>query len=132
MSALGQVVALKLLLHDGMLDQINTHLPPQIRMLGIRRVTASFDPRKMCDRRHYEYMLPAWALDPSMCRPAAAAQNGHVGEAPSLLACWFACTRWMCCMGLCLQRICPKVHVALEWQTASSRLSASYATFSTV
>lgn len=67
---------------------------PQVVVLGWERVTKGFDARKQCDRRRYEYLLPASALRPdpsqnhraSACAPAqrdttgadatAAAANG--------------------------------------------------------
>ncbi|XP_013856749.1 tRNA pseudouridine synthase A, mitochondrial, partial [Austrofundulus limnaeus] len=38
-SAAGQVVSLKLQLIDDLIKNINEHLPPQIRVLGVKRVT---------------------------------------------------------------------------------------------
>jgi tRNA pseudouridine38-40 synthase len=79
-SAVGQVVALRLLCEDEEADPvqaINAALPPAIRILGCARVTASFDARKACDRRRYEYLLPAWALDPA----AGVARNDAKKEA---------------------------------------------------
>ena len=34
----------------------------------MRRVTGGFDARKMCDRRRYEYVAPAFVFDPTACR----------------------------------------------------------------
>ena len=50
-SAVGQVVSLKMLLVPGILDRINNSLPPVIRVLGYTRVTGSFDARLHCDKR---------------------------------------------------------------------------------
>jgi len=36
----------------------------QIRVFGVQRTTEGFDARKFCDKRKYEYILPAWAFDP--------------------------------------------------------------------
>ena len=80
-SAVGQVVSLRLLCEDEAADPvpaINAALPPSIRILGCARVTGSFDARKACDRRRYEYLLPAWALDPS----AGVARSDAKKEAP--------------------------------------------------
>ncbi|KAJ8260694.1 hypothetical protein COCON_G00164170 [Conger conger] len=63
-SAAGQVVSLKLWLIDDAVDKINAQLPEQIRVLGLRRVTASFDSRKCCDARTYSYLLPTIAFAP--------------------------------------------------------------------
>ncbi|KAK9794961.1 hypothetical protein WJX73_004923 [Symbiochloris irregularis] len=70
-NALGQVVSLNMVLPDGVVDQINAHLPPAIRALGFCRVIKGFDARRLCDKRRYEYFLPAWAFDPSVCKPSA-------------------------------------------------------------
>ena len=78
-SAIGQVVALKMMPKDGILERINKLLPDQIRVLGLKRVTNGFDPRKLCDCRHYEYILPAWAFDPSVCATAMS-QVGAAGS----------------------------------------------------
>lgn len=50
-SAVGQVVSLKMLLVPGVLERINANLPPTIRVLGYTRVTGSFDARLHCDKR---------------------------------------------------------------------------------
>lgn len=64
-SAVGQVVSLNMVLHPpGIVDRMNAELPEQIRVLGHRRVTKGFDARKACDKRRYEYILPAWMFDP--------------------------------------------------------------------
>ena len=34
----------------------------------MRRVTNGFDARKLCDRRRYEYVAPAFVFDPTACR----------------------------------------------------------------
>ncbi|GAA5867676.1 hypothetical protein JCM1840_006654 [Sporobolomyces johnsonii] len=39
-------------------DYINTFLPPAIRLWTVLRVQGSFEPRKICDQRQYEYTLP--------------------------------------------------------------------------
>ena len=38
------------------------------QVLGMRRVTNGFDARKLCDRRRYEYIAPAFVFDPTACR----------------------------------------------------------------
>lgn len=40
----------------------------QIRIFGFQRTTEGFDARKFCDKRRYEYVLPAWAFDPEIGR----------------------------------------------------------------
>ncbi|KAJ8285832.1 hypothetical protein GJAV_G00031420 [Gymnothorax javanicus] len=63
-SAAGQVVSLKLWLIDNILDKINSHLPSQIRVLGLKRVTGGFNSKNKCDARTYMYMLPTIAFAP--------------------------------------------------------------------
>lgn len=48
---------------DPVVARINAELPKAVRVYGWRRVTEGFDARKWCDRRRYEYVLPAWVFD---------------------------------------------------------------------
>ncbi|XP_077479814.1 pseudouridylate synthase 1 homolog [Stigmatopora argus] len=61
-SAAGQVVSLKLWLIEDIVEKINEHLPPQIRILGLKRVTQGFNSKNNCDARTYSYMLPTVAF----------------------------------------------------------------------
>ncbi|XP_015221503.1 pseudouridylate synthase 1 homolog isoform X2 [Lepisosteus oculatus] len=61
-SAAGQVVSLKLWLIDDILEKINRHLPSQIKVLGLKRVTGGFNSKNKCDARTYSYMLPTVAF----------------------------------------------------------------------
>ncbi|XP_034048326.1 tRNA pseudouridine synthase A-like isoform X2 [Thalassophryne amazonica] len=63
-SAAGQVVSLKLRLLDDVVAKINEHLPSQIRVLGLKRVTQGFNSKNNCDGRTYSYMLPTVAFCP--------------------------------------------------------------------
>ncbi|OAA56228.1 tRNA pseudouridine synthase [Niveomyces insectorum RCEF 264] len=45
-------------------ERINAHLPPQIRVWGIQRTVNSFSCYQACDSRWYEYLLPSYALLP--------------------------------------------------------------------
>lgn len=63
-SAAGQVVSLKVRLLDDIIKKINEHLPPQIRVLGIKRVTQGFNSKNNCDARTYSYTLPTVAFAP--------------------------------------------------------------------
>ncbi|XP_070780649.1 pseudouridylate synthase 1 homolog [Enoplosus armatus] len=63
-SAAGQVVSLKLRLIEDIIAKINEHLPQQIRVLGLKRVTQGFNSKNNCDARTYAYMLPTVALSP--------------------------------------------------------------------
>jgi tRNA pseudouridine38-40 synthase len=72
-SAVGQVVSLKMMLEPpGVVARINDNLPATLRVLGFHRVTAGFDARKLCDKRRYEYILPAFAFDPEFGVPRRA------------------------------------------------------------
>lgn len=63
--AAGNVVLCKLIIEDATIqEKINSHLPEQIRVWGIARVNRSFDCRKMCSSRIYEYLLPTHSLLP--------------------------------------------------------------------
>lgn len=61
-SAAGQVVSLKVRMIDDIVEKINEHLPPQIRVLGFKRVTQGFNSKNNCDARTYSYMLPTVAF----------------------------------------------------------------------
>ena len=50
----------------------------QVRVLGWERVTKNFDARTQCDRRRYEYLLPASAFRPEP--PAAKAARGGLAD----------------------------------------------------
>lgn len=63
-SAAGQVVSLKLRLIENIIEKINEHLPPQIRVLGFKRVTQGFNSKNNCDARTYTYLLPTVAFSP--------------------------------------------------------------------
>lgn len=63
-SAAGQVVSLKVRLVDAIMERINEHLPPQIKVLGLKRVTQGFNSKNNCDARTYSYMLPTVAFSP--------------------------------------------------------------------
>lgn len=68
-SALCQVVSFRLPAHaDGpqLVARVNAELPEQIRVYGYQKVADGFDARRDCDGRSYEYIFPAWLLDPAM------------------------------------------------------------------
>ncbi|XP_028793954.1 tRNA pseudouridine synthase A-like isoform X1 [Neltuma alba] len=68
-SAVGQVVSGRFYIDPpGLVDRLNSNLSPQIRIFGYKRVTASFNAKKFCDRRRYVYLIPVFALDPSSHR----------------------------------------------------------------
>ncbi|XP_065218514.1 pseudouridylate synthase 1 homolog isoform X2 [Planococcus citri] len=62
-SALRQVINLNL--RDGVKpEDINQHLPEQIRILAIKRVTKGFNSKNSCDYRTYSYTCPSFAFAP--------------------------------------------------------------------
>lgn len=46
------------------MDLINSLLPEDIRLMGCKRVTQSFDAKNFCDHRTYAYLMPTFALAP--------------------------------------------------------------------
>ena len=63
--AAGNVISLKLIVEDPKTVQnINAHLPPQIRVWGIERTTGSFSCYQTCDSRWYEYLIPTYSFLP--------------------------------------------------------------------
>lgn len=67
-SAICQVVSARLVADpvETFPERVNKHLPDQIRILGIHRVTEGFAARMFCDKRRYEYILPEWVFDPAI------------------------------------------------------------------
>uniref|UniRef100_A0A8D0BHS4 Pseudouridylate synthase 1 homolog n=1 Tax=Salvator merianae TaxID=96440 RepID=A0A8D0BHS4_SALMN len=61
-SAAGQIVSLKVWLIEDIIPKINSHLPPSIRILGLKRVTGGFNSKNKCDARTYSYMVPTFAF----------------------------------------------------------------------
>lgn len=63
--AAGNVVSLKMIIEDpDIVQKINDHLPEQIRVWGFTRTNRSFECRKVCSSRVYEYILPTYTLMP--------------------------------------------------------------------
>ncbi|KAI5705848.1 hypothetical protein M8J75_002335 [Diaphorina citri] len=60
-SALKQIVSLKLP-EEANKEAINEHLPEQIRILSIKRVTKGFNSKNNCDARTYSYTCPTYAF----------------------------------------------------------------------
>ena len=50
-SAIGNVASLKCVLVDDLEDKINEHLPDDIRITGVQRVTGGFDAKNKCSHR---------------------------------------------------------------------------------
>lgn len=63
--AAGNMISLKLIVEeDDIVEKINSHLTPQIRVWGIERTTGSFSCYQACDSRWYEYLIPSHAFLP--------------------------------------------------------------------
>jgi tRNA pseudouridine38-40 synthase len=63
--AAGNVISLKLIVEDSNIIQtINEHLPPQIRVWGMERTNGAFSCYQTCDSRWYEYLIPTFSFIP--------------------------------------------------------------------
>jgi len=66
-SAARQVVSCKLPVEDGQEEAccaaLNAVLPPQIRVMDIRRATRGFNSKNWCDFRTYSYLVPTFAFE---------------------------------------------------------------------
>ena len=63
--AAGNVISLKLIIEDpDIVQKINSHLSPQIRVWGILRTIGSFSCYQACDSRWYEYLIPTSSFLP--------------------------------------------------------------------
>ncbi|OAD53987.1 tRNA pseudouridine synthase A, mitochondrial, partial [Eufriesea mexicana] len=62
-SAVRQIVSLLLPINVNKED-VNEHLPQDIRVFDIKRVTKSFNSKTKCDARTYRYVLPTFTLAP--------------------------------------------------------------------
>ena len=63
--AAGNVISLKLIVEDeGIVQKINDHLSPQIRVWGYERTNNSFSAYQLCDSRIYEYLIPTYSFLP--------------------------------------------------------------------
>jgi len=65
-SAAVQVLSLKLPseFSEDQVEQLNQHLPPEIRVVGAIKSTKYFDAKNFCDGRTYSYIMPTFALAP--------------------------------------------------------------------
>ncbi|CAF0738660.1 unnamed protein product [Didymodactylos carnosus] len=63
-SAVANLLSLKLSPIENLTEKVNEHLPKQIRLYGFKRVAASFNSKNNCDARTYIYILPTFAFCP--------------------------------------------------------------------
>lgn len=47
-----------------MKEEINKHLPEEIKVFSLRRVTKGFNSKNQCDARTYRYIIPTHAFAP--------------------------------------------------------------------
>jgi len=67
--AAGQVVSLKALMTNDIVEKINHELPDCIRVFGVLPVMKGFHAKTHCDSRWYEYLLPTYSFmeaDPAL------------------------------------------------------------------
>lgn len=63
--ASGNVISLKMIVEDeDIVQKINSHLSPQIRVWGIELASKSFSCYHMCDSRVYEFLIPSHCFLP--------------------------------------------------------------------
>jgi tRNA pseudouridine38-40 synthase len=79
--AAGNVISLKLIIEDeDIVQKINSHLSPQIRVWGIQRTTGSFSCYAACDSRWYEYLIPSHCFLPPHPSSYLATQIAEIAE----------------------------------------------------
>ncbi|KAL8928829.1 MAG: hypothetical protein Q9208_001607 [Pyrenodesmia sp. 3 TL-2023] len=63
--AAGNIISLKMIVEDpNIVQKINEHLPPQIRVWGFEQAKGSFSSYQLCDSRIYEYLIPTYCFLP--------------------------------------------------------------------
>lgn len=63
--AAGNVISLKMIIEDpDIIEKINAELPAQIKVWGLERTNKTFDCRRMCSSRIYEYLIPTFSFLP--------------------------------------------------------------------
>ena len=65
-SAARQLVSLKMVSREEMVEAINTHLPSDIRVMSLFRTTKGFNSKDWCSARSYEYLIPTYAFAHSL------------------------------------------------------------------
>lgn len=64
-SAIKQIVSLKVAESIAIrIADVNKLMPPDVKLMGCRKVTQSFDAKNYCDARTYSYLMPSFALCP--------------------------------------------------------------------
>lgn len=65
-SAARQLVSLKMVSREEMVEAVNTHLPNDIRVMSLFRTTKGFNSKDWCSARSYEYLIPTYAFAHSL------------------------------------------------------------------
>jgi tRNA pseudouridine38-40 synthase len=80
--ALGNVVSLKLMCPPDvdMVSETNKHLPKDILVLDMKRVTKGFNAKNQAEGRRYQYLIPSYAFMKA-ARPSAATCRKFVDDA---------------------------------------------------
>ena len=65
-SAARQLVSLKMVSREEMVEAINTHLPSDIHVMSLFRTTKGFNSKDWCSARSYEYLIPTYAFARSL------------------------------------------------------------------
>ncbi|XP_077864475.1 pseudouridylate synthase 1 homolog [Saccoglossus kowalevskii] len=86
-SAVRQVVSLKMMLVDNAVEQINNSLPPSIRVITYKRTTGGFNAKNTCSHRTYSYLMPTFALS-SNCNENYRVTDEVHQKAQDLLNCY--------------------------------------------
>lgn len=51
---------------EAKIEEINSRLPPCIKVFGIKRATNKFNSKSKCNARTYSYTLPTYVFEPSL------------------------------------------------------------------
>ncbi|KZV86986.1 pseudouridine synthase [Exidia glandulosa HHB12029] len=62
--ALGNVISAFLIMRPNMVEAINAHLPPSVRVWDVIRVQNGFNAHTLCESRYYSYTFPTYLLRP--------------------------------------------------------------------
>jgi len=68
-SALGNVISFKALMIPNFIEEINSVLPSDIRLLELKFAPKSFNSKKNCFSRQYHYVCPTYLFSPSKYYP---------------------------------------------------------------
>ena len=89
-SAARMVVSLKMILDPPSLEDINNHLPSDIRLQNVVRATKNFNCQSSADARTYLYLLPTFAFAPveEVVTEAWRCKPDTIGKVNEVLNCY--------------------------------------------